>query len=222
MSTPGFDGKVKSRFNYQGEMEEVIAASCRDGRLPRLLLHSCCGPCSTYCLKCLSEHFSVTVLYYNPNIYPPEEYEKRKAEQERFISEFPVRHEVKFVAGEYDTDRFYEFAEPLAGEPEGGRRCLLCYELRLREAAGYAAAHGYDFFATTLTISPQKSADRLNEIGARLASEYGVAYLPSDFKKNDGYRQSTEISREYGMYRQNYCGCIYSARHETVSGSGAT
>ncbi|MCD7708828.1 MAG: epoxyqueuosine reductase QueH [Clostridiales bacterium] len=222
MGGSGFDGKVKSRFNYQREMERLIEENCAGGRVPRLLLHSCCGPCSTYCLKCLSEHFSVTVLYYNPNIYPPEEFEKRKAEQERFISEFPARHEVSFVAGEYEPEKFYEFAAPLAGEPEGGRRCLLCYELRLREAAEYASARGFDFFATTLTISPQKSADCLNEIGARLSSEYGVRYLCSDFKKRGGYQQSIEMSREYGLYRQNYCGCIYSARAKTVSGGGAT
>ncbi len=198
--------------NYQCIMEDTIAHACVDGRVPRLLLHSCCAPCSSYCLMTLAEHFEVTVFYYNPNIYPEEEYRMRAREQERFIAEYPTRHPVHFVEGAYDTERFYEMARGREDLPEGGERCFACYELRLREAARMAAEGGYDFFTTTLSISPRKNAAKLNEIGGRLAEEYGVAYLFSDFKKKDGFLKSTQISQEYGMYRQNYCGCIYSLR----------
>ncbi|MCC8167935.1 MAG: epoxyqueuosine reductase QueH [Clostridiales bacterium] len=208
--------KGVQRINYQKRMEELIAEHCSDGNVPRLLLHSCCAPCSSYCLMVLSEYFEVTVLYYNPNIYPEEEYRMRAREQERFIRELPTRHEVHFLEGEYDTARFYECVKGLEEEPEGGSRCTVCYELRLREAASYAARGGYEFFTTTLSISPMKDAVRLNTIGGRLAEEYGVAYLYSDFKKKDGYRKSTEISREYGMYRQNYCGCVFSLRERRL------
>lgn len=202
-----------NRINYQKVMESMIAEHCGAGKVPRLLLHSCCGPCSSYCLQCLSEHFEVTVLYYNPNIYPPEEYALREEEQARFIREFPTHYPVHFVADRYEPQEFYAIAKGLEQVPEGGERCFACYELRLREAAAYAKAHSFDFFTTTLSISPLKNADKLNEIGDRLAQEYGVPYLFSDFKKKDGYKQSTQLSREYGMYRQNYCGCVYSMQN---------
>ena len=198
--------------NYQTAMEALIAEADAAGRVQRLLLHSCCGPCSTYCIRCLAEHFSVTVFYYNPNIYPPEEYQMRAAEQERFIREYPTRYPVDFVEGAYDSGRFYEMAQGLEDVPEGGERCFLCYELRLREAAEYARREGFDFFTTTLSISPLKNAEKLNEIGRALQEEYGVRYLFSDFKKKDGYRQSTEIAGAYHMYRQYYCGCEFSKR----------
>lgn len=196
--------------NYQKEMEAIIQRECKGDRVPRLLLHSCCAPCSSYCLKVLSEYFSVTVFYYNPNIYPEEEYRMRVQEQERFIAEFPMKHPVSFIEGCYDTARFYEMAKGLEQLPEGGERCFCCYELRLRETAEMAVRGGFDFFTTTLSISPMKNAGKLNEIGAELEAEYGVAYLYSDFKKKNGYKESTEISREYQMYRQYYCGCVYS------------
>lgn len=199
-------------INYQRVMEELIRENCGDGRVPRLLLHSCCAPCSSYCIDVLSRSFHVTVFYYNPNIYPPEEYHMRAAEQKRFIREFPVQYPVSFVEGRYDTDRFYRMAEGMEQEPEGGKRCFACYELRLREAAEYAKDNGYDFFTTTLSISPLKNAAKLNEIGGRLAEEYGIPYLFSDFKKKEGYKRSAEISCQYDMYRQYYCGCIYSKR----------
>lgn len=198
--------------NYQKVMEDMIRENCGGERVPELLLHSCCAPCSSYCIAALSEHFRVTVFYYNPNIYPPEEYHMRAGEQERFIHEFPTKYPVSFVEGHYDTERFYRMAEGMEKEPEGGKRCFACYELRLREAAAYAKAGHYDFFTTTLSISPLKNAAKLNEIGGRLAKEYGVPYLFSDFKKKDGYRKSTEISCAYHMYRQYYCGCAYSKR----------
>lgn len=178
--------------------------------MPRLLLHSCCGPCSSYCLQYLSEYFKVTIFYYNPNIYPPEEYEVRAREQERFIGEFPSKYPIDFAEGCYDTERFYEMAKGMEQLPEGGERCFACYRLRLRETAEYAKANGFDYFTTTLSISPLKNADKLNEIGGDLAKEYGIPYLFSDFKKKNGYKKSTELSKEYDMYRQYYCGCVYS------------
>lgn len=193
-------------------MEELICKNCTDKEVPSLLLHSCCAPCSSYCIACLAEFFEVTVFYYNPNIYPAEEYAMRVEEQGRFVREFPTKHPVHFVEGKYDAARFYEMASGMEELPEGGERCFACYELRLRETAEYALSHSFDFFTTTLSISPLKNAAKLNEIGAKLEREYGVRYLFSDFKKKDGYRKSTEISREYQMYRQYYCGCVYSKR----------
>ncbi len=201
-----------NQLNYQKVMEEQIRANCGAGRVPRLLLHSCCGPCSSYCLQLLSEHFEVTVLYYNPNIYPPEEYKLREAEQKRFCEVFPAKHPIHFVAGRFEPQEFYDMAKGMEELPEGGERCFACYELRLREAATYAKANDFDFFTTTLSISPLKNAGKLNEIGGRLEKEYGVSYLFSDFKKKEGYKKSTELSKEYDMYRQYYCGCVYSKR----------
>lgn len=198
--------------NYQSVMEALIAEADAAGTVQTLLLHSCCGPCSTYCIRCLADHFSVTVFYYNPNIYPPVEYHMRAAEQERFVREYPTRYPLSFVEGAYDCGRFYEMARGLEDVPEGGQRCFLCYELRLRAAAEYARREGFDFFTTTLSVSPLKNAQRLNEIGSALQEEYGVRYLFSDFKKKDGYRQSTEIAKAYQMYRQYYCGCEFSKR----------
>lgn len=202
-----------NKINYQRRMEQLIGESCSGASVPRLLLHSCCGPCSTHCIQCLAEYFSVTVYYYNPNIFPPEEYRMRAAEQERFVRAFPARHPLDFVEGTYDSERFYEMARGREELPEGGERCFACYELRMREAALYARSHGFDFFTTTLSVSPLKNAEKLNEIGERLEREFApLRYLYSDFKKKDGYKRSCELSREYGMYRQDYCGCIYSKR----------
>ena len=173
----------------------MIQKLTEDGRTPRLLLHSCCAPCSSYVLEYLSEYFSITVFYYNPNIYPPEEFGKRVEEQERLIRELPAKHPVSFLEGPYEPERFYEMDR-----------------LRLLETAQMARAGGFDYFTTTLSISPLKNAQKLNEIGARLAEEYGVPYLFSDFKKRNGYKRSTELSAEYGLYRQDYCGCVYSLR----------
>lgn len=198
--------------NYHLKMEECIAEYCGNSHIPKLLLHSCCAPCSSYCLELLSQYFAVTVFYYNPNIYPPQEYNMRVEEQERFIREFPSKYPITFVEGSYDTARFYEMAKGLESEKEGGERCFKCYEMRLRETCSYAKAHGFDFFTTTLSISPLKNAAKLNEIGEKLEKEYGIKYLYSDFKKKNGYKRSTEISNEYHMYRQYYCGCVYSKK----------
>ena len=199
-----------NRINYQKELDKVIESLSQQEKVPTLLLHSCCAPCSSYVLEYLSNYFGITVFYYNPNIYPDEEYEMRVREQQRFIREFPAKHPIDFIEGAYDKERFYEMARGLEAVPEGGQRCFQCYELRLREAGELAKARGFDYFTTTLSISPMKNAEKLNEIGLRLAEEVGVAYLCSDFKKRNGYKRSTELSREYGMYRQDYCGCVYS------------
>ena len=206
-------GKVNAmKENYQKILDETIAGLEERGEVPKLLLHSCCAPCSSYVLEYLSNYFYITVLYYNPNIYPEDEYYHRAAEQKRFIREFPTKYHVTFVEGNFEPERFYETVKGYENIREGGERCFRCYELRLREAAEYAKKLKCDYFTTTLSISPMKNAAKLNEIGGRLAEEYGIPYLYSDFKKRDGYKRSTVISAEYGMYRQDYCGCVFSKR----------
>lgn len=196
--------------NFQKELEKKIDGFEREGKVPRLLLHSCCAPCSSYVIEYLSQYFEITVFYYNPNISMEEEYKKRVAEQQRFIKEFPAKHKVSFIEGDYDTSVFYNTVKGYEKCKEGGERCFLCYELRLRETARRAVAGEFDYFTTTLTISPLKKSVKLNEIGYNLGMEYGVGYLLSDFKKKEGYKRSIELSKEYDLYRQNYCGCIYS------------
>jgi len=220
-----------NKINYQLELEKVLKGLPDHHR--RLFLHSCCAPCSSYCLEYLRSFFEVTVFYYNPNISMPEEYRHRVEEQKRLIGELnaqirmaaeqqAVPNKISFVEGPYEPERFYEIAKGMESCPEGGERCFACYELRLREAAQMAKAGGYDYFTTTLTISPLKNAQKLNEIGQRLAAEYGAVYLPSDFKKKGGYQRSIELSREYGLYRQDYCGCAYSkAERERSREQGA-
>lgn len=206
-------GKVNAmKENYQKILDETIAGLEEKGEVPKLLLHSCCAPCSSYVLEYLSNYFYITVLYYNPNIYPEDEYYHRAAEQKRFIKEFPTKYPVTYVEGNFEPERFYETVKGYENIREGGERCFRCYELRLREAAEYAKKLNCDYFTTTLSISPMKNAVKLNEIGGRLAEEYGIPYLYSDFKKRDGYKRSTVISAEYGMYRQDYCGCVFSKR----------
>lgn len=199
-----------ANINYQKELEKMIAGHQERQEAPTLLLHSCCAPCSSYVLEYLSEYFHITVFYYNPNIHPREEYHKRVREQEKFIQCLPARYPICFVEGKFDQERFYEKAKGFEDAREGGERCFLCYEMRLREAAEYAKKKNMDYFTTTLSISPLKNAEKLNEIGVALGKEYGISYLVSDFKKKDGYRRSVELSKEYGMYRQDYCGCIFS------------
>jgi len=196
--------------NYQKEMEKVLDAAVRDGRVPTLFLHSCCAPCSSYVLEYLSQYFSITVFYYNPNISPKEEYEARTEEVQRLIRELPAVHPIRFVEGKYDPECYYEAVRGHEKDPEGGERCFVCYRLRLERSAQYAAEHGFDYFCSTLSISPMKNAAKLNEIGAELSGIYPVKLLPSDFKKKGGYLRSIELSREYGLYRQNYCGCVFS------------
>lgn len=197
-------------INYQKELDKLIDNLQKEGKVPKLLLHSCCAPCSSYVLEYLSDYFEITVFYYNPNIYPDTEYEKRVSEQQMLINAMQVKHPISFVAGPYDKERFYEMAKGLETVKEGGSRCFSCYELRLKEAAVLAKAGGYDYFTTTLSISPLKNAAKLNEIGQKLSEEYQVDYLFSDFKKKNGYKRSTELSKIYGLYRQDYCGCEFS------------
>lgn len=199
--------------NYQKELDLTLEDIKKEGKTPSLFLHACCAPCSSYCISYLSQYFHITLFYYNPNIYPESEYSHRLLEIKRFLSEFPVKNPISFMEGEYKPQDFFDMAKGLENEPEGGERCFLCYELRLREAAIHAAELGVDYFTTTLSISPHKNAAKLNEIGERLGKEYGVLHLPSDFKKKDGYKKSIELSREYNLYRQDYCGCVYSKCH---------
>jgi len=198
---------MTDNINYQAVLERTIAA--RDGT-PSLLLHSCCAPCSSYVLEYLSRYFRITVFYYNPNIYPPDEFFRRRTEQERLISLLPAENPIGFIGGEYESERFYETVKGLERIPEGGERCFACYRLRLEKAARLAAEKGFDYFTTTLSISPHKNAKKLNEIGGELAEKYGVSYLFSDFKKKNGYKRSCELSREYKLYRQSFCGCEFS------------
>ena len=188
-------------------IEDVIIDIESSGVLPRLLLHCCCAPCASYVLEYLSPFFEISALFYNPNIMPWEEHGKREAELIKLLSwaEYPTLVRLEDV--EYDGSEFEELAERYWDEPEGGERCRVCFELRLGETAKLAASSGFDYFATTLSVSPHKDAALLNEIGGKLAELYGVKYLDSDFKKRDGYKRSVELSKEYGLYRQGYCGC---------------
>lgn len=199
-------------MNYQKELDDIINNLILDQLRPKLLIHSCCAPCSSYILEYLSKFFEITIFYYNPNIFPEEEYGRRVEEQQRFIQTMPLHSEVHFIQGKYDPEEYYRQVNGLEEEAEGGSRCFVCYELRLKEAAKWASANGFDFFTTTLSISPYKNSDKLNEIGVKLEKEYGVTYLPSDFKKKNGYKRSIELSKEYDLYRQDYCGCVYSKR----------
>ena len=196
--------------NYQKELEKLIEKQQRDGVKPSLLLHSCCAPCSSYVLQYLAPYFNICDFYYNPNISPKKEYEDRKEELVRLIREMGLSTEVTFLEGTYRPEDFFSMAKGMEDLPEGGERCFKCYEMRLRESAKIAKEQGAEYFATTLTISPLKNAQKLNEIGEKLAEEYGVKYLPSDFKKKNGYKRSVELSAQYELYRQNYCGCIFS------------
>ena len=196
--------------NYQKELDKIIVNL--NGSVPTLFLHSCCAPCSSYVLEYLAEYFEITVFYYNPNIYPPKEYEKRVEELQRLMGNLSVRHPLHFVNGRYDPKEFYQAVKGLEDIPEGGERCFTCYELRMRESAKLAAHGKFDYFTTTLSISPLKNAEKINEIGKRLEEEYGVRHLPSDFKKKNGYKRSVELSAQYGLYRQDYCGCVFSKR----------
>ncbi|NBH84487.1 hypothetical protein D7X88_15600 [bacterium C-53] len=195
--------------NYHRELDSLLVQLSGKSKKPGLLLHSCCAPCSSYVIEYLSGIFDMTLYFYNPNIVEEPEYEKRLFEWRRFCENFPVRR----IEGKYEPQKFLKLTEGMEALPEGGARCFLCYELRMRAAAEAAAEIGSDYFTTSLSISPHKNAAKINEIGERLGAEYGVRHLPSDFKKKNGYKRSIELSREYGLYRQDYCGCIYSKRN---------
>ena len=206
-------------MNYQKELDKLLEVLGerreREETVPTLFLHSCCAPCSSYVLEYLCGYFRITVFYYNPNISFTEEYRKRAAEQKRLIAAYNREkkgYAIDVMEGDYEPDCFFEMARGLEGCPEGGERCFGCYELRLRKTAEQAAEGKFDYFCTTLSISPLKNAGKLNEIGLALSAEYGISWLPSDFKKRNGYKRSIELSAEYGLYRQNYCGCAFSVR----------
>ena len=202
--------------NYQKVLDEIIDKNIKDNKVPTLLLHSCCAPCSSYVLEYLSNYFKITILYYNPNISPIEEFNKRVDEQKRLISLLKTKYPVSFIEGNYDNDLYELVIKGLEDEPERGKRCYVCYELRLRECAKIAKEKGYDYFSTTLSISPYKNSNWLNEIGSKLEKEYNVSYLYADFKKKNGYKRSIELSNIYHLYRQNYCGCIYSKKEVRI------
>ncbi len=203
-----------NKINYQTELDKIIS-QLNSSSPPRLLLHSCCAPCSSYVLEYLSRYFDITVYYFNPNISPEGEFEKRFAEQKRLIEALPAEHEIKLIKGVYRYEDFLDVTKGLEAVPEGGERCFKCYRMRLEKTAQLAAAEGYDYFCTTLSISPLKNAQKINEIGFALAAQYGVKWLPSDFKKKEGYKRSIELSKQYCLYRQNYCGCVYSKAEVT-------
>ena len=202
-------------------MSERTAPAAENPQKPRLLLHCCCAPCSSATLERIQQDYEVDIFYYNPNIEPEAEYRKRAAEEERFVREFRPDGGVRVITAEYDHEAFERIAKGREDLPERGERCYLCYELRMRRTAEYAKEQGYDCFTTSLSISPYKNARWINEIGERLAEETGVGFLHSDFKKKDGYRRSIELSREYRLYRQDYCGCVYS-RMERERKTGGT
>ncbi len=197
--------------NYQKRMEAEIASACTGDVKPTLLLHACCAPCSSAVLERLRDHFRITIFFYNPNIAPEEEFDHRLAELRRLTAEMGLST-VEIVAPSYDGEAFETLASGREDLPEGGARCYDCYRLRQEKTAQYAAAHGFDYMTTTLSVSPHKNAVWLNTIGKELEVLYGVKYLVSDFKKQNGYKRSCDLSAQYGLYRQNYCGCIYSAQ----------
>ena len=199
-----------NKVNYQKETDKIIDSITAQNAVPRLLLHSCCAPCSSYTLEYLSQYFAITVFYFNPNISPESEFEKRFAEQKRLIESLPAKNKIELIRGEYDYNAFLEIAKGLEDVREGGERCFRCYRMRLEQTAALAKEQGFDYFCTTLSISPLKNSQKINEIGFDVAEKYGVQWLPSDFKKREGYKRSIELSREYDLYRQNFCGCIYS------------
>ena len=199
-------------MNYDFLMEEEIK---KLNSIPKLLLHACCAPCSSSCIERLSKYFEITIFYYNPNISDEKEYQKRLEEVKRFVSEFKTKNKVEVIGGRYNPQEFFDIAKGLENEPERGARCYKCYKLRLEESFSFASNNNYDYVATTLTLSPYKKADWINKIGEELNKKYKTEYLYSDFKKKNGYKRSIELSKEYNLYRQDYCGCIYSVREKT-------
>lgn len=202
--------QMTNNINYQKQLDKIIQGLGE--KAPSLLLHTCCAPCSSYCIEYLSNYFNITVLYYNPNIYPESEYIHRKSEQIRLIGEMKTKYPVNFIDCDFESEKFYEAVNGMENCREGGERCFKCYRLRLTKAARIASENGFDYFTTSLTISPLKNASKINEIGEKLSSEYGIKFLPSDFKKKEGFKRSIELSKEYNLYRQNYCGCVYSQK----------
>lgn len=199
-----------NKRNYQKELEKIIESNQKNNLKPSLLLHACCAPCSSYVIEYLAKHFTITIYFYNPNIYPEKEYAYRSEELYRLVKEMNLQDEINIIIETYNPNEFFDIAKGLESAPEGGDRCFKCYELRLRKTALNAKLHNLDYFTTTLSISPLKNAEKLNAIGKKLSDECDVAYLFSDFKKKNGYKRSIELSKEYNLYRQDFCGCVYS------------
>ncbi len=197
------------KIDYQKKLEEILE-TIKEPK--KLLLHSCCAPCSSYVLEYLAKYFKITIFYYNPNISLKEEFDKRLKEQIRLINEMETVNKIDIIEGLYENDKYEKLIKGLENEKEGGNRCFKCYRLRMEETAKLATKLNYDYFTTTLSISPYKNATKLNEIGEELEKEYDIKYLYADFKKKNGYKRSIELSKKYNLYRQNYCGCIYSKR----------
>lgn len=204
-----------NKINYQKELDKVIEKIEKEKNTPTLLLHACCAVCSSYCLEYLSQYFNIFLYFYNPNISISEEYEYRLSEAKRLVSLMNFKNSVEIIEGEYEPSDFFTAVKGLESQPEGGRRCLECFRLRLNSAVKQAKELNADYVTTTLTISPLKNAAALNEIGSQLAEKYGVSWLYSDFKKKEGYKRSIALSKEYNLYRQNYCGCIFSRKSAT-------
>lgn len=200
-------------MNYDLKMEEIIK-NISEGST--LLLHACCAPCSSTVLERLGNFFNISILYYNPNITNKDEYEKRLEEIRKFTSSFDTKYSIEVISGRYEPKEFFDIARGLENEPERGKRCYKCYELRLRETAKIAKEKGFDYFTTTLSLSPYKDAKWINEIGEELEKELEVKFLYSDFKKKNGYKRSIELSNEFNLYRQDYCGCVYSVRDKII------
>lgn len=203
-----------NKINYQLELDKIINKIEGENTTKSLLLHSCCAPCSSYVLAYLNKYFNITVFYYNPNITNKEEYLKRKQEQIRLISELPAINKINILDADYNPEKFFEISKGLENCREGGERCFKCYKLRLEATAKAAKENSFNYFCTTLTISPLKNAQKINEMGQMLGNEYQISFLPSDFKKKEGFKKSIELSSQYNLYRQNYCGCIYSKPKE--------
>lgn len=204
------------KINYQRKMEEELQKIKASDTKPKLLLHSCCAPCSTYVIEYLAAHFELSVFFFNPNIFPDTEYAKRLEEQIRLVQEMKLPYVVDVIGTEHEPDCFYEAVKGFETVREGGERCWKCYTLRLDRAAAYAAEHGFEYMTTTLSISPLKNAQKLNEIGMALGEQYGIKYLLSDFKKKEGFKKSIVLSEAHGLYRQDYCGCVYSKKEAEV------
>ena len=202
-------------MNYQKLLDVKLEEIVRGGKRPRLLLHACCAPCSSYVVEYLTEYFDTTLFYYNPNIYPADEYHKRGLQFEKLLSE--AGRDTGLVVCDYTPDAFSDAVRSLESEPEGGTRCAVCFRLRLEKSAAYAKENGFDYFTTTLSVSPHKNSGLLNEIGGEAAQKHGVDFLFSDFKKKDGYKRSLVLSSEYDLYRQDYCGCKYSIRQHDAT-----
>ena len=199
-------------MNFQKLLDEELVLIKEKGIKPKLLIHACCGPCSSYVIEYLSNYFDITIFYYNPNIYPTNEFVRRYDELDKLINEFNINNnkEIKLLLKDNGNKEFYEAIRGLEHLGEKSRRCYNCYKLRMRESAKYAKKNNFDYFTTTLSISPYKNANWINEIGKKLEDKIGIKYLYSDFKKKNGYKRSLELSKEYNLYRQEYCGCVYS------------